>query len=283
MDLSLVNPYIRVAMPSVIPAFHHVARRIIYDYELIYLERGALTLFYDGMQYRCTAGNFIFIRPGIAHSFLLDAYEVSQPHIHFDITARLESEKIPVSFKDYGEMTDAEKRWIHPDYFSAYPAVPLVTVKEKAAFLSFFYRIVSGETDALTKKALMIRLLAVLIRENYPDLLEREVPLSVVSQVKSYIDAGNGLGESLADFSGHFHYNRFYLEKQFKAAFHVSLIAYRNGKRMEQAEKLLLSHPVSRVAEMLGFGSIYSFSRAYKKHFGVPPSRKSKQAGPATS
>ena len=38
MNLSLINPYIRLAMESRISSGHNIARRVIYDYELIYLE-----------------------------------------------------------------------------------------------------------------------------------------------------------------------------------------------------------------------------------------------------
>ena len=99
MNLSLINPYIRLAMKSRIPSGHHIARRIIYDYELIYLEEGCFTFIYNGEAYHCKAGDIIFICPGIAHSFRLDQGEISQPHIHFDITHRPQSEFIPISFK----------------------------------------------------------------------------------------------------------------------------------------------------------------------------------------
>ena len=100
MNLSLINPYIRLAMESRIPSGHNIAQRVIYDYELIYLEEGNFTFVYNGEAYYCKTGDIIFICPGIAHSFHLDYGEISQPHIHFDITHRPQSEFIPISFKD---------------------------------------------------------------------------------------------------------------------------------------------------------------------------------------
>ena len=35
-----INPYIRVAMPSRLPPFSRIKERVIYDYELIYVEQG---------------------------------------------------------------------------------------------------------------------------------------------------------------------------------------------------------------------------------------------------
>lgn len=38
MNLSLINPYIRLAMESRIPSGHNIAQRVIYDYELTLAE-----------------------------------------------------------------------------------------------------------------------------------------------------------------------------------------------------------------------------------------------------
>ena len=39
-----LNPYIRLAMPSLLPFGLILNRRIIFDYELIYIERGSISL-----------------------------------------------------------------------------------------------------------------------------------------------------------------------------------------------------------------------------------------------
>lgn len=274
MKLSLINPHVRLAMQSTIPSGHNVARRVIYDYELIYLEKGEFTFIYDDKSYSCKSGNFIFIRPGIPHSFQIDCGEISQPHIHFDITCRPQSDTIPISFKDIQAMTEVEKSWIHTDYFSCYPSVPFITVTDKREFLKDFFDIIAKDTSPLIKKATMIRLISAIIDANFPSMLEEE-PLfaEAAYQVKDYIDAGNGFEMSLDDFAKCFFQSKFYLDKKFKKIFGISLIEYRNNKRMEFANQLLHSCSVTEAAEKLGFESIYSFSRAYKHHFGLSPSK----------
>ena len=274
MHLSLVNPYIRVAMESKISSGHHISRRIIYDYEIIYLERGEFTFLYDNVPYHCTAGDIIFIRPGIPHSFHLDSSDISQPHIHFDITYRRQSETIPVSFKDRSQMTEAELGWIHKDYFSQYPTSPFLSIQNKSDFLKKFFRIVSHSESALIKKALLIELIAIIVNDNFRENVEDLVELRVEYQVKDYIDAGNGFGMALDAFSNMFFYDKFYLEKKFKATFGVGIIEYRNKKRMEFARELLKIYSVTKVSEILAYHSIYSFSRAYKKCYGYAPSKQ---------
>jgi len=70
----------------------------------------------------------------------------------------------------------------------------------------------------------------------------------------------------------YFNYSKYHLEREFTKAFGTSLIAYRNRVRMEHAACLLKEKAVTAVAEELGFSSVYVFSRAFKRHFGYPPS-----------
>ena len=278
MNLSLINPYVRLAMESRISSGHHIARRVIYDYELIYLEEGSFTFFYHDQFYHCKAGDIIFIRPGIPHSFRLDLGEISQPHIHFDMTHRPQSERIPISFKDLDKMSSAEREWIHKDYFSSYSRTPLLDIQNKAKFLELFYQIISGHLDDLTRKSLMIQLIGIVLNDCFPELLQSDTQINVINQIKDYIDAGNGMGMTLDDFAKTFFYNKFYLERKFKKTFGVNLMEYRNKKRMELAKNLLQVHPVSKVAELTEYQSIYSFSRAYKSYFGYAPSKTEEKA-----
>jgi AraC-like DNA-binding protein len=260
-------------MESRIPAGHNIARRVIYDYELIYLEKGNFNFVYDDIPYRCKAGDIIFIRPGIPHSFILDLGEISQPHIHFDITHRPQSEIIPISFKDLDKMSEEERGWIHEDFFPSFHQSPLIHIQNKSDFLETFYHIVSGNSDALTKKSLIIKLIAAIINENFSELIQDNNHVNVVKQIKDYLDAGNGMGMTLDDFAKTFFYDKFYLERKFKESYGVNLIEYRNKKRMELAKHLLKLHSVSEVSELLGYQSIYAFSRAYKSFFGYAPSK----------
>ena len=271
MYLSLINPYIRLAIPSVIPSGHNIIRRVIYDYELIYLERGEFSLTYNDIVYHCTEGDIIFICPSIPHSFKINNGEISQPHIHFDITHRPHSDKIPISFKDIDSMTDTEKSWIDKNYFNSYENSPIIKIQNKEKFLKLFYQIILNEVDILEKKANMIQVLSMLIKDNFPDIIEGQANLDVAHQLKDYIDAGNGLKMQLEDFEKTFYQSKFHLEKKFKEAFGMAIIEYRKKKRMKIAPVLLKNHSVSEVAETLGYQSIYSFSRAYKQYYGYSP------------
>ena len=93
-----------------------------------------------------------------------------------------------------------------------------------------------------------------------------------LKQIKDYIDAGQGISMTLDNIAQQFNYSKYYLDRQFKKQYGISIIAYRNEKRMALAKTLLPNETVSTVAEKLGFTSIYVFSRAFKIFFGFPPS-----------
>lgn len=273
LDLSMINPYIRVAMHSIISAHSEIKRRIIFDYELIYIADGEFTFTYDDIAYLCKSGQFILIRPGISHSFHGIDYDLAQPHIHFDITHIGNSRQVPVSFKDWDALTGKEKGWIREDVFHQYPKTPLVFFADKQQALALFYQIIdTPDASVITRKAKLMELLELLINDNFANAFRSENPTyPVEKQVKDYIDAGQGLCMTLDDFSKHFNYSKCHLEHCFGARYGAGIMAYRNQKRMETAKQLLQQNSVTAVSEKLGFSSIYVFSRAYKNYFGVSP------------
>ena len=75
-----------------------------------------------------------------------------------------------------------------------------MSTQNKEKFLKLFYQIILNEVDILEKKANMIQVLSMLIKDNFPDIIEGQANLDVAHQLKDYIDAGNGLKMQLEDF-----------------------------------------------------------------------------------
>ncbi len=66
--------------------------------------------------------------------------------------------------------------------------------------------------------------------------------------------------------------------RAFKKETGLSPIEYRNRLRIERARTLLSRDicSVSEAAKLLGFESVYYFSRVFKQHTGVAPSQYGK-------
>lgn len=274
-DINEINPYIRLTMDGAIPAGWVIPNRIIYDYEIIYIAKESVTITCDGHDYLFKEGDFVFLRPGITHKFHNIKKDVWQPHIHFDFFYNFDSSKIPVSFKDIDEFTDEEKRMIRDDVFSDYPTSPVIRFSDSDMARKLLYDVVnfSGE-NTLMQKSLMLQLIKMLIEDNFPDTfgVKEDITQSIAQNIKAYIETKDGIRADLSDLETVFMYNRFYLERVFKRAYGESIISYRNKRRMEFAKMLLQNKTVTEVAEEVGYGSIYSFSRAFRTHFGINPS-----------
>lgn len=276
MHPSEINPYVRLSMRSVLPNAPGIRTRVIYDYELLHLESGSFTLHTGDTAYSIKEGDIILLCPGVPHSFEITSQMISQPHVHFDLTYRPESAEIPISFKNLDAMSERERSYIADNAFASHLSSPVITLKNRECFLSIFYRLVDlreGD-EPLLAKGLLCELLSMIISDNCPTLFDREQSYGLARAMRDLLDAGLAHRMSLDDFALHFSYNKFYLSRIFREAYGQSLIEYRNRRRMHEAQRMLKTHSVSHVAEELGYGSIYSFSRAYKNFFGHAPTKE---------
>ncbi|NSL86050.1 helix-turn-helix transcriptional regulator [Chitinophaga sp. Mgbs1] len=68
--------------------------------------------------------------------------------------------------------------------------------------------------------------------------------------------------------------NEFKLKKGFKELFGTTVFGYLNELKMNYARQLLLNnnYNVLETAYTIGYAEPYSFTRAFRKHFGYPPS-----------
>lgn len=276
MNVSEINPYIRLAMRSVLTYPFIIKRRIIFDYELIYIDSGEFTLEYAGRDFLCRSGDVIFLRPGISHEFRCTDSDLSQPHIHFDLAQDGINETVPVCFDDIDELPENSLGMIRHDAFSAYPSQPILKLSDMKTFLEQFYFIVDNFREhrgSFPLKIAMMELIGQISYDNFPDAFTAEShKTNICDGIKAYLDSNICSTLSLDSISRQFNYSKYYLDKKFKEHYGCSIIRYHQRLRMEYARKLLETTPVSQVCEQLGFGSVSVFSRAFSAFWGFPPS-----------
>lgn len=93
-------------------------------------------------------------------------------------------------------------------------------------------------------------------------------------RIMNYIDSHIYSMESLSELSELTNYNYNYLSNFFKEVTGYTLMNYYRRRRLETAKQLLSENTLSitRIARLLGYSSVYTFSRAYKEYFGENPS-----------
>ncbi len=103
---------------------------------------------------------------------------------------------------------------------------------------------------------------------------------SIGKLVKYYVKNNLERKITLSDIAWNLHCSTVTLTKHFKAEFGITIMEYVTKKRMELAEKLLLTTDelLREVAGLSGFSDVEYFSRTFKKFYGTSPAawRKAK-------
>ena len=93
-------------------------------------------------------------------------------------------------------------------------------------------------------------------------------------KIMNYIDTHVSSLKNLSDLGAHMSYNYSYLSAVFKEQTGITISDYFQKKKFEAAKQLIKEGKlkIGKIAEVLGYSSIYAFSKAFKKVFGVCPS-----------
>lgn len=108
---------------------------------------------------------------------------------------------------------------------------------------------------------------------NKARLSTRKEIFSRIQSVKEYLDDSVSGKFDLESLSKEVALSKFHLIRCYKEVYKTTPQKYFIHKKIELAKKLLRSHGVSEVAQMLSYRDIHSFSRQFKLTTGLPPSR----------
>ena len=98
----------------------------------------------------------------------------------------------------------------------------------------------------------------------------------LIDQLYHYLmDNLNSPLRPISDIAADLNTNATLLKRGFKVIYGTTIAKFHREKRLERARDLLLDNdtPLLAIADQCGFKSISHFSRAYKKHFGINPSK----------
>ncbi len=99
---------------------------------------------------------------------------------------------------------------------------------------------------------------------------EKDVP----ALIKKYIDYNYMYEISVSSLARTYLFDRSYLFKIFKARYGTGIKEYITGVRIKNAKRFLsLGISVSKCSKMVGYDDEFNFSRAFKKHEGISPSK----------
>nr|WP_240946465.1 helix-turn-helix transcriptional regulator [Pseudomaricurvus alkylphenolicus] len=126
--------------------------------------------------------------------------------------------------------------------------------------------------QAKAKELLFVALQALASGNQSPDLRFREQEITQLNAVKQRLESEYASALTLEELSRWAGLNRRKLTEGFKALYGATVNEYLLLQRMSQAGSLLRQGmPVAQVAERVGYLDRGSFSKVFKRHFGVTP------------
>lgn len=136
--------------------------------------------------------------------------------------------------------------------------------------------LMQGEYHEMYFEAVFVQLLVGLLRVFKNQSSPSAVPSKreeLCYQVMDYINTHIYSIRSLKELAEHFRYDYAYLSKIFTKTTSKSISEYYSFRRLETARDLICEggRSISDIAEQLGYSSIYPFSKAFKRQYGVSP------------
>lgn len=276
-------PYVRLAIDDVLHWPVRIDERIIFDYELLYIMEGKATVTIESRAYEATGGDIFLLKPNKRHSILLEKGGfVRQPHAHFDLFWRDDSEQVKVNFRDFSMLSETERAMIRPD--DTVPGLKMelpdhLTVRNLRYFENLLFDLIR-EWHAIQPfkqifvNSAFLRLWGFLLQENNLSRLDTSpAKIEKYLQVKQYIEENIHRAVSLDELAKHFYINKFHLRRTFEQLFDISPTQYSRIIRVQKARNMICytNLTISEIANQLGFSSLQAFSHTFREVEGTPP------------
>jgi AraC family transcriptional regulator, transcriptional activator for feuABC-ybbA operon len=290
IDYRALAPYVRYVHEVELPVGTRLPKRHIYDYEFIYVIRGSGTIWIEDRRYPMRGGDLLHIRPHVVNEMHVEGDTPMLCFaVHFDYVFLGES----LDFSPYSVYLGRRpeggeaggESWLRHR-----PTVELAEMeipdKLQPSALQPFYEVFrelrqhyeAGRGDSqLWLKAAMLRLIGLI----HGELLTKEgvrvdhAHADLVLEAIAYMEEhfaeriGAGLLAQRAALTPK------YFGTIFRQATGQSVAEYLLRLRIEEAKRLLRQRrfTVQEVAERVGIGDLYYFSKQFKRIEGIPPKR----------
>ncbi|MNB72012.1 HTH-type transcriptional activator Btr [compost metagenome] len=98
---------------------------------------------------------------------------------------------------------------------------------------------------------------------------------------REYMEIHYAEGITVEKAAEHAGVERTYFTKQFRKAYGITPILFIQELKMKEARQLLeqTSYTLAEIADSVGYPDLFSFSKAFKRHTGIPPARYRLQMG----
>jgi len=238
-------------------------------YEISYIASGSGEFFIDDIAYPVKKGDIFINYLGEMHytkSSVYDPLRFYYLGFNFDVTSdRYDSYDLVINmFKNRKSPVFKDKFNIHGIFVNAFNefindnALKLEIIESCIQqILCYTYRNYAQEFGDI-----------------YSNEDKKRVTEEILYDVIHYIDNNYLNINKLTDISDRLNYSYPYLSLIFSNETGITIKKYLSDKKIEHAERLLHSElSITEISELLGYESIHTFSRIFKKKTGVSPSQ----------
>jgi AraC-like DNA-binding protein len=277
--------YIRRAWDATMPVNWCLPERIIFDYELLCISEGEAIITIDDIEYGAGPGDLFLFKPMQVHAIQgINGTALRQPHVHFDFFYQQDSEEvyIPVwSMRDPGEdIHFARPDVTGPDLLD----IPnKIIIRENKRVEALIFELIKecesiSRYSVLKQKSILFQILA-LILEGLHDEEKQQAGFTpdqltnILEQARQHLAAHLSEPLSIDDLADNAGFSRNHFAKLFRQQFGQAPGQYHMMLRIQRAKEMLAGTDttITDIAQSLGFDSIYSFSRAFKRETGISP------------
>ena len=244
-------------------------------YEISYIMAGVGQFVCDDIEYPVRQGDIFINRLGEEHYTKSSAYNP----LRFFYVGFLFSNN-PIVQREYADVIhlfDQRECPVIQDRFNI-----------SSIFLNLFNEFLS---DSPLKKQVVDSCLQQLVCLTYRDFISAEHPVyaqknkrnnvdSVLYEIINYVDQHIQTIRHLSDISQHLGYSYSYISSVFSEEMSMTLKVYVDNKKIEYAKSLLYKGAaITNVAEAMGYDSVHTFSRVFKRKTGMSPTFYRTQQG----
>jgi AraC-like DNA-binding protein len=225
-------------------------------WEMLYVAKGEVTFHVESFSREVGHGDLVVIRAGLNHSA-----EV-RPGVDYErFVIRFPEELVPEYVLNKMQSSSAffgnQKRYL--TIFEQFDSYVDNFDEEEAAILF--------QSD--------LKKLMVMLCHEYSDSLARS---NIVQQVIDYVEEHIYSQLSLQEIANEFNFSKSYISNEFKKAMNIPLMQYVRMRKVDFAQRLILSgEKASYVCRKLGFDNYSTFYRNYLRIFGVAPTAARKK------
>ncbi len=242
--------------------------------EMVYILDGEGTQFINNSEYKVSGGDLLFINYKQVHSFTTPK---KMTYINILLTPEFISSSLVNSenafellslsaFSDFREKCNKSTSLVNFSGKERYFIESLIFALEDESNNS------GAGCETIMRSGLTL-LLTYVFRKFSEAATDEKNFEPITNAITQYINEHLAENISLEALARQSFYNPSYFSRMFKEKYGITLTAYIRKTRLERACTMLLEEkmPISKIAELSGFGSVTTFYKKFKSAYGLSP------------